>query len=255
MSKNKKNNTKAIELIKATVKISINSRETKSIKKALIKTFTGGSLRKTKDGGEVYALDKVSCEIEKGEKVALIGHNGAGKSTFLRLISGIYEPSAGKVNRYCKVHPMIQKNFITGPDLSGVQAVKGHYLLTHQTLRGFEKFLNEIVEFSELGDFIHMPMKSYSEGMSARLLFSLLTSESHECLALDEGFGTGDAKFFERAQRKLERFINESGTLVLASHSEALLKQFCARGLVFRKGKIAFDGKLDDALTYYHENN
>ena len=149
---------------------------------------------------------------------------------------------------------MIQKSFITGPELSGLQAVKGHYLLMHGNLRGFHAFLQEIIDFSELGDFIHLPMKGYSEGMSARLLFALLTSGSHDCLALDEGFGAGDARFFERAQQRLGEFIDASGTLILASHSDALLRQFCRRGLVFNQGEIVFDGPLDKSLAYYHEN-
>jgi lipopolysaccharide transport system ATP-binding protein len=110
------------------------------------------------------------------------------------------------------------------------------------------------VEFCELGDFIHLPMKTYSEGMSARLMFSLLTSGRHECLALDEGFGAGDARFFERAQQRLEKFIESTGTLFLASHSEPLLRQFCKRGLVFDQGKITFDGPLEEAFLYYHEH-
>ena len=96
-------------------------------------------------------------------------------------------------------------------------------------------------------------MKGYSEGMSARLLFALLTSGNHDCLALDEGFGTGDARFFEKAQRRLEEFIQATGTLILASHSDELLRRFCNRGLVFSKGKIVYDGLLEDSLRYYHE--
>ena len=148
---------------------------------------------------------------------------------------------------------MIQKTFITGPDLSGLQAVKGHYLLMHGHLRGFSEYLEEIIDFSELGDFIHLPMKGYSEGMSARLLFALLTSGTHDCLALDEGFGTGDARFFERAQHRMEQFIQAAGTLILASHSDGLLQQFCSRGLVFSHGEIVFDGPLNDSLSFYHE--
>lgn len=144
---------------------------------------------------------------------------------------------------------------MTSPELSGLQAAKGQYLLTHGHLRGFPKYLQEIVEFSELGDFIHLPMKGYSEGMSARLLFALLTSGSHDCLALDEGFGAGDARFFERAQKRMEHFIDTAGTLILASHSEGLLRQFCKRGLVFNRGQIVFDGPLEQSLAYYHEHS
>jgi lipopolysaccharide transport system ATP-binding protein len=98
-------------------------------------------------------------------------------------------------------------------------------------------------------------MKGYSEGMSARLLFALLTSGSHDCLALDEGFGAGDARFFERAKKRMEAFIQAAGTLILASHSNTLLSQFCTRGLVFNQGQIAFDGPLEDALSFYHDHS
>ena len=150
---------------------------------------------------------------------------------------------------------MIQKAFITPPDLSGVQAAKAHYLLQHGNLRGFEKFLDEVLDFSGLGDFIRLPIKGYSEGMASRLLFSLLTSGSYDCLALDEGFGTGDARFFERAQQRMKDFIASAGTLLLASHSDDLLRQFCTRGLVFSEGMIVYDGNLEAALGYYHEQH
>jgi len=243
-----------LELRDVWLRIPVNTREVRTLKKALIRSVTGGALRKTAKGTEIEALRGITCTIHHGERVALIGHNGAGKSTFLRLISGIYVATSGWFRASCPVFPMIHKSFITGPELSGLQAVKGHYLLMHGHLRGFQEYLQKIVDFSELGDFIHLPMKGYSEGMSARLLFALLTSGSHDCLALDEGFGAGDARFFERAQRRLEHFIQTAGTLILASHSDGLLRQFCQRGLVFNQGQIVFDGPLDTSLAYYHEN-
>lgn len=236
------------------VDIPINTQETRILKKALVSSLTGGTLFKSKHGVKIEALKNIDCTIYHGDRVALIGHNGAGKSTFLRLISGIYKPTSGFFQASCIVHPMIQKNFITGPELSGIQAAKGHYLYINDTLDGFDVFLNDIIEFSELGDFIHLPLKTYSEGMSARLLFALLTSGSHDCIALDEGFGAGDLRFIERAEKRLENFINSSGTLILASHSDALLRQFCNRGLVFRHGEIVYDGHLEDALHVYYQS-
>jgi lipopolysaccharide transport system ATP-binding protein len=244
-----------LELRDVWLRFPVNTRETRTLKRALIRSLTGGSLRQTHQGTEIEALRGISCCIYHGERVALIGHNGAGKSTFLRLISGIYEASSGTFRAGCPVYPMIQKSFLTGPDLSGLQAAKGHYLLVHGNLRGFSEYLDEIIEFSELGDFIHLPMKGYSEGMSARLLFALLTSGSHDCLALDEGFGAGDARFFERAQKRMEAFIQAAGTLILASHSNTLLRQFCTRGLVFKQGEIIFDGPLEDSLSFYHDHS
>ena len=242
----------ALELRDIWLSIPVNTRETRTLKKALIRSLTGGALRRTKTGAMIDALRGITCRIEHGDRVALIGHNGAGKSTFLRLISGIYAPSSGYFMASCPVFPMIQKSFLTSPELSGLQAVKGYYLLHHRNLRGFDAFLQEIVQFSELGDFIHLPMGGYSEGMSARLLFALLTSSSHDCLALDEGFGAGDARFFDRAQQRMESFIDSAGTLILASHSEDLLRKFCRRGLVFSQGKIVFDATLEESLDYYH---
>jgi lipopolysaccharide transport system ATP-binding protein len=119
-------------------------------------------------------------------------------------------------------------------------------------LRGFSEFVEGVVEFSGLGDFIHLPVKTYSEGMAARLLFSMLTAFNHECLAMDEGFGAGDFSFYEKAQQRLQTFIQTAGTLFLASHSDLLLRQFCQRGLVFDQGSIVFDGELEEALDYYH---
>ena len=148
---------------------------------------------------------------------------------------------------------MIHKSFITSPELSGVQAAKAHYLLLNGHLRGFSDFVESVTEFAGLGDFIHLPVKSYSEGMAARLLFSLLTATRHECLALDEGFGAGDSSFFAKAQTRMQQFVESAGTLILASHSDLLLQKFCVRGLVFDQGTIVCDDSLTEALAYYHE--
>lgn len=245
-----------IELQNVWLRIPVQSPGNRTLKRALVRSVTGGRLHRTSVGGtEVEALRGINCVIRQGERVALLGHNGAGKSTFLRLVSGIYQPSSGELRRHCTVFPMLQKSFITSPDLSGADAAKGHYLLLYGHLRGFDDFLQDVREFSGLGDFICLPIKGYSEGMGARLLFSLLTASRHECLALDEGFGAGDASFFARAQQRLEAFIASTGTLLLASHADALLSQFCQRGLVFQEGRIVCDASLDEALTYYHAIN
>ena len=243
----------AIVLEEVGLNIPVWSKETRSLKRALMSSATGGKIRRTRQGGEIEALSGITCTIDHGERVALIGHNGAGKSTFLRVVSGIYAPTSGRLDVLCKVYPMLQKKFITSGELSGLQAAKGHYLLTKGTLEGFNEYVEQINSFAELGDYLYMPIKGYSEGMASRLLFALLTSERHECLALDEGFGTGDADFFTKAQLRLDRFIESAGTLLLASHSDELLQRFCQRGLVFSKGRIVYDGCINDSLAYYYE--
>ena len=147
---------------------------------------------------------------------------------------------------------MLHKSFITSPELSGMQAIKAHYLMVNGNLRGFRDFSNDVINFSGLGDYVHLPVKTYSQGMATRLLFAVLTACSHECLALDEGLGAGDSSFFERAQKRLQTFLSTTGTLFLASHSDQLLRSFCERGIVFKEGRIIFDGPLNDALSYYH---
>ena len=243
----------ALHLENVRLDIPVFTNETRSLKASLIRSVTGGSLRRQRGGAVVTALQDISCTIYEGDRIALIGHNGAGKSTFLRLISGIYQPTAGLFQAQVPVFPMIHKSFITSDELSGLQAVKAHYLLVHGNLRGFDSFQADVVEFAGLGDFIHLPVKTYSQGMAARLLFAVLTSGSHDCLAMDEGFGAGDNNFYERAQVRLECFLDTAGTLLLASHTERLLERFCTRGLVFSEGRIVFDGPLENALEFYEQ--
>ena len=248
----------AIEMTNISLSIPLHCLENRSLSKRFaskVINFTGGTLNQSKKGTNIIALKNINLTIMKGERVGLIGHNGSGKSSFLRLISGIYLPTNGNINVLVDVYPMLQKTFLTSSELSGIDACKAHFLLNHHNLEGFESFLSEIVEFSGLGSFISLPIKTYSEGMSARLIFSILTSSPHDCLAIDEGFGTGDADFFDRAEVRMKQFMESAATLFLASHSEELLKQFCNRGIVFSHGSIAFDGSLDDALNYYHTND
>ena len=244
-----------LELENVGLEIPVLSTETRSLKASLIRSVTGGRLSRSKGGALITALQDVSLTIRQGGRVALIGHNGAGKSTFLRLVSGIYQHTSGRFQAHVPVFPMIHKSFITSPELSGLQAIKAHYLLVNGHLRGFEEFCDDVIDFSGLGDFVHLPVKTYSQGMAARLLFAVLTGGSHECLAMDEGFGAGDTSFYEKAQERMTHFLRSAGTLLLASHSDELLRRFCRRGLVFDSGRVVFSGPLENALEYYHRNH
>ncbi len=248
----------AIEMVDISLSIPIYCLESRSLSKRItekVNNLTGGQLTESKGGANILALNNINLTIMKGERIALIGHNGSGKSSFLRLISGIYMPTNGHIKTYVDVYPMLQKTFLTSPELTGIDACKAHYLLINHSLSGFDTFLNEIIEFSGLGSYISLPIKTYSEGMSARLIFSILTSSPHDCLAIDEGFGTGDSNFTDRAEERMKKFMDSAATLFLASHSEELLKQFCNRGIVFSHGSIVYDGTLDAALNYYHTHD
>ena len=243
-----------IYLENVSLSIPIFTNETRQFKKILVNSVTGGFFqRESAEVTRINALNYVNCKIDRGERVALIGHNGSGKTTFLKVISGIYYSTSGLLKKDIKVFPMINKSFLTSNELSGLVAAKAHYLMVKGSEDGFEEYLKEIKDFSGIGDYIYLPIKTYSQGMESRLLFTILTSFNHECLALDEGFGTGDNDFYEKAEIKMNSFLKDTGTLIFASHSEDLLKRFCNRGLVFDRGSIVFDGLLDDALNYYHE--
>ena len=127
--------------------------------------------------------------------------------------------------------------------------------MLHGSLHGFAEFLDDVLVFSGLGDYIYLPIKGYSQGMIARLLFAVLTGTGHDCLALDEGLGAGDQRFVAAAQRRLDAFIAKAGTLFLASHSTDLLRRFCRRGLVFDSGRIVCDQPLEEALAYYDHHS
>ncbi len=241
-----------IELEHVNLKIPVFSSESRSIGSALLQTLTGGKLKQERGHAIVDALRDLNLSIYNGERIALIGHNGAGKSTFLRLVSGIYQPTSGVLRVHRFVYPMISRSFVTSPELSGFQAIKAHYLIIHGNLRGFSTFAENVIDFCGLGDYIYLPIKGYSQGMAARLLFAMLTGIPHQCLAIDEGFGTGDSRFMEAAQNRLDQFLDSAGTLLLASHSDLLLQRFCHRGLVFHQGRIVMDGELEDALAFYH---
>ncbi len=248
-----------IKLENISLTIPIYSTQNRKLTKTLIgntiESVIGGRLKKSDQSTNIVALKNINLTIMNGERVALIGHNGSGKSSLLRLISGIYVQTSGTYIKNVEVYPMLQKTFLTSEELSGIDASKAYYLMINKNLRGFDHFLNDIVSFSGLAAFINLPIKTYSEGMCARLIFSILTAYPQECLAIDEGFGTGDADFFEKAQARLQSFMDSSTTLILASHSEILLKQFCLRGLVFNQGSIVYDGPLDQALNFYHTND
>ena len=246
-----KDNQKILTAKNVSLNIPVVSKTELSLKKTIIRSITGGKVSKNKNQTIIQALSNINLTIYSGQRIALIGHNGSGKSSFIRLISGIYEPSSGTLKRRVKAYPMLHKSFIVSNFLTGIDAAKAHYLLINNNFKGFDIFLKDIVDFSGLGDFISLPIRTYSEGMSARLMFSLLTYHAHDFLALDEGLGTGDVAIFEKAEKRLEKFINQAGTLILASHSVELLKKFCNRGIVFSEGTIVYDGELDDALEFY----
>ncbi len=241
-----------VELEDVTLLIPVEGVGERSLKKTLVTGLTGGLLkRERRDSVGVEALSHLDLVIRSGERVAILGHNGAGKTTLLRLLCDIYAPTSGRIRRNVPIEPLIDKASWIDQDLTGFHAAKAQFLFNRNSLRGFDLFYEELLAFTELADFMHLPLRTYSDGMKTRLQFGLLTGFHHEALALDEGIGAGDQSFLNKAQDRLVRFLGSVGTLILASHSNDLLRQFCNRGLVMNHGSIVFDGAFEDAQTYY----
>ena len=214
----------------------------------------GGTIEPQARGyGTVKALRSIDLEIKKGDRLALIGHNGSGKSTLLRLISGIYTPTKGVISGQL-FEPLLSRSFLVSEELSGIEAIKAHYLLNGQKRGISQQRCVELVAIqSGLGDYLRLPIRTYSKGMAERLMFCLTTIFSHSALAIDEGFGTADAAFQSYAERAMDEYLDKTDSIVLASHSNGMLRSFCNKGVVLDSGRIVYYGTLEDSLSYYDE--
>lgn len=203
----------------------------------------------------VHALKNISLEIKGGDRVGLLGHNGAGKSTFLKTIGGLYPVSSGIVQVQGEVRSLFDLSMGFEPDATGRENILYRGLLLGLTPRFMRIKESEIVEFAGLGKFIDYPIKTYSAGMQVRLAFAISTAVGGDILLLDEVIGAGDANFMEKAKQRIANLIEQAEILVLASHDFSALKNLCTRGLVFHHGEIFFDGPIADAVLSYKKIN
>lgn len=202
--------------------------------------FAGGGRR------YITALDEVSFELRAGDRLGLVGGNGAGKTTLLKVLYGIYEPSVGTLEAQGRRDALFNISLGFRHDATGRRNIVLRGLINGWSNREVERRMEEIIEFSELGDFIDMPVRSYSQGMSARLAFAIATSFEPEILLMDEWIGAGDKDFQEKAKARLEKMVTKAGIIVLASHSNSLLQRVCNRIISLDHGRITWDGKADD---------
>ncbi len=229
-----------------------------AFKERSLKALLAGLLRQAPahaDVQDVHALKDISLDIVGGERVGLLGHNGAGKSTFLKTVAGLYPVSGGSVQVQGEVRSLFDLSLGFEPDATGRENIlyRGLLLgLTPAFMRGKEA---EIVDFAGLGSFIDYPIKTYSAGMQVRLAFAISTAVGGDVLLLDEVIGAGDAQFMARAKQRIEDLVAQADLLVLASHDFGALQNLCTRGLVFHHGAIIFDGPVADAIQAYKAEN
>lgn len=199
------------------------------------------------------ALRAVDLDIRKGERVGIIGRNGAGKTTLLKLITQNFAPSAGMVEVHGTVQALMQLGIGFHQEFSGFENIKAALQYNGLTGREFSKALDDVIDFVELGDFLHQPMKTYSLGMNARLQFAAATAIRPDILIIDEVLGAGDAYFAAKSAHRMERLTSSGCTLLLVSHSSAQIMQFCKRCVFMYEGQVREDGPALEVVKHYEE--
>lgn len=230
----------------------------KSFRHELVKRATGGLIRRSTTENShviVRALDGINLTIEHGDRIGLIGHNGAGKTTLLKVLAGIYHPTYGRSVVDGRISTLF--SILPGLDVddTGYETIWTCGMFMGMSHDEIERKLPDIQAFTELGDFLSLPVRTYSSGMMVRLGFAVATSIDPEILILDEGLGAGDARFAERAKKRVDQLIERSAILILASHSDDLIRTMCNKAALMREGRVVSLGSVDDVIAQYHELN
>jgi lipopolysaccharide transport system ATP-binding protein len=221
------------------VEFPIYGTKSRSLKNTVIRAATGGILaRDAADRVVIRALDDVSFEWREGDRVGLTGHNGSGKTTLLRAIAGIYEPVGGSITVEGRVASMLSIMVGMEPEASGYENIFLRGVTMGLTRQQIEAIVDDVCDFSELGGYIDMPMRTYSSGMAMRLAFAISTSVKADILLMDEWLSVGDEAFAEKSKKRLHDLIGQAKILVLASHSPELLRANCSKVIRLDHGRI-----------------
>jgi lipopolysaccharide transport system ATP-binding protein len=242
-----------IEFTNVCVDFPIYNANGRSLKRRLIQVATGGQLGSDQQGRVVVrALDGLSFTLKDGDRVGLLGHNGAGKSTLLRLLSGVYEPSSGSARIEGEIGSLIDISLGIDPEATGRENIYLRGGLLGMTRSEIEVQIDDIIEFSELGDFVDMPLRTYSTGMHLRLAFAVSTVVRPEILLMDEWLSVGDEGFKRKAEIRMTELVQATNILVIASHSRELILHTCNRVIWLEHGKIRMDGDPKSvAMAYF----
>ncbi len=244
----------SLGLESVTVEFPVYNTSARSLKNRLLHHGTGGRI--ARGAGNrllVRALDKVSLSLAHGDRIGLIGPNGAGKTTLLRVLAGAYEPTRGRVWRRGRTAPLLNVSLGMDSEATGYENIMTRGLFLGLMPEQVRERMDEIAAFTELGDFLAMPVHTYSAGMRLRLAFAVCTCFEPEILLMDEWLGVGDRAFVEKARRRLEEFVERAGILVLASQNSALLKRVCTTGAVLDAGRLMAQGPIDEVLAEHRQ--
>jgi ABC-type polysaccharide/polyol phosphate transport system ATPase subunit len=242
----------ALTLQNVSVSFPIYHSGTRSLKKRLLFRGTGGQLASdANDRIVVEALRNFSLSLTAGDRLALVGRNGAGKTTLLRVMAGIYEPFAGSVRSEGRISPMFDVSLGIDSEISGYDNIRLRGLILGLKPHEIEKMMPDIAEFTELGDYLDIPVRTYSSGMMTRLTFAVATCFAPEILLMDEWIMAGDAGFLAKAQHRIQSFVERANILVLASHSPEICRQWCDKAVWMERGEIKMQGDIETVLAAY----
>ncbi len=224
------------------------------IRKSLFSSAIGGNIGEQNGKVHVHALQGVSFELKQGEHLALIGRNGSGKTTLLKLIAGIYPATSGDVMTQGSLGCLIDLEAGITPEMTGYECIQFQHLMLGDPNEDWHKTAEEVADFTELGGFLELPVRTYSAGMRARLTAAIATAWPRDILLIDEGIGAGDSAFQDKFQARVNNLLEKAGLLLIASHSPDLLRKYCSLGLVLLHGEVRMLDNLETALDYYMQN-
>ena len=230
----------AIIVDNVSMKFNLSKEKVDSLKDHIIK-----SIKKEIKYNEFWALQNVSFTVEKGDRVGILGLNGAGKSTLLKVIAGIFKPTEGSVTKHGKMVPLLELGAGFDPQYTGKENIYLYGAMLGYSKEFIDEKYDEIVKFSELKDFIDVPIKNYSSGMKSRLGFSIATVVSPKILILDEVLSVGDAKFRKKSEKKVLSMFDSGVTVLFVSHSLAQVQRICNKAMILEKGKLIAYGDID----------
>lgn len=222
-----------------TVEFPILENSHRSLKKAVLNLTTGGKIgHDASQHVTVTALDSLNFEFNQGDRIGVVGHNGSGKTTLLRVLSGVYAPTRGDLKIHGKIASLLDVSMGLDPDATGFENIYLRGILDGLRPKTIRDKTEEIADFSELGEYLNLPVRTYSSGMMLRLAFAISTSVEADILIMDEWLSVGDADFSAKAATRLESLVNKASILILASHSPELIARVCNRQIRLEHGKI-----------------
>ncbi len=242
-----------IVLDKASVELAIYNSRGRALKSEILRRTVGGGLQDDRDRSVqvVKALSDVSFEARDGDRIGLVGGNGAGKTTLLRVLSRVYPPTCGHAVIKGRISSLIDLSMGMDNDATGYDNIEMRGIMLGLNRKQAQALIPDIEDFSELGDFLSLPIRTYSSGMMLRLAFAVSTAVHPDILILDEIIGVGDAAFAKKAESRLRSMIEKASILFLASHDNGTIKRFCNRTLWMKGGKLMMDGAPDEVLSAY----